>query len=344
MSPKNRFYWLLVTGYWLLSYSIVSAEEVKIKEPIVVNGDGVEYFHEKKQVVGSGNISITYKDVLLTCDKITVYLDTRQGIAEGNVKITQEGAYFTGDKMNYNFDTRVGRVINGYVNSKPFYGKAREIDKVSDKQVNLKTGYVTTCDLEQPHYRVQAKQIRIYLDDKVIAKHVLFFVKNTPVFYWPYYIQPIKERSAHATVQVGRTRDWGYYALTSFRYYFSEIAKGRFLVDYRTKKGLAEGIDNYYSLKGLGSGSARFYYINENDSTAFSPSGEVESKWRAQVRHKWEMRDDTIVTFEFNKLRDKNFIKDYLYKEYEELGEPDNYLSIVTTKDYYSTTFLLRKR
>src|SRR3989338_6210393 len=84
----------------LTCHSLVLAEELKIKEPIVVNGDKVEYFHEKKQVIGSGNVSITYKDVVLTCERITVYLDTKEAIAEGNVKITQEGAYFTGDRID----------------------------------------------------------------------------------------------------------------------------------------------------------------------------------------------------------------------------------------------------
>ncbi len=346
MSLKNKlFFWSLVFGIWSLVFSSIAfTEETRAKEPIVVDGDKVEYFQDKKQVIGSGNVSITYKDVVLTCDKITVYLDTREGIAEGDVKITQKDAYFTGEKINYNFETRVGRVLKGYVSSKPFYGKADEVDKLSDKEIAIDRGYVTTCDLEQPHYRIQARQIKIYLDDRVVARHILFFIGKTPVLYFPYYVQPLKERSSHITVQVGKDTNWGYYALTSLRYYFSEIAKGRFLVDYRTKKGLASGVDNYYNIEGLGSGSVRFYYANENDSTTFSPSGENESKYRAQVRHKWDMGNDTIVTLEFNKVRDQNFIKDYFYKEYEEGGSVDNYISVITSKENYTATFLLRKR
>ena len=63
------------------------------KEPIVVNGDKVEYFHEKKQVIGSGHISIIYRDVVMTCEKVTVYLDTREAIAEGDVKVTLVGDF-----------------------------------------------------------------------------------------------------------------------------------------------------------------------------------------------------------------------------------------------------------
>jgi len=320
------------------------AAEFSPKEPVVVNGDKVEYFQDNKKVIGTGNISIVYKDVTLTCDQVTVYLDTKEAIAEGNVKIAQKEATFTGERINYNFDTKAAKAIDAAVSAAPFYGKAKEIDRPSEKEARLERGYVTTCDRQMPHYRIRARQVRIYFDDRIVARHITFYVGNVPVLYFPYYIQPLKEKSAHASILVGKESDWGYYALTSFRYYFSEICKGIFRVDYRTKKGLAEGVDNYYTTKSLGSGSAKFYYINENDATAYEKSGEVESKYRAQVRHRWDVTADTVMMLECNMLRDKNFIKDYFYKEYEELAEPDNYLSFITTKGDIATTFLARKR
>ncbi len=326
-------------------YSVPSFAQ-EINEPITVNGDRVEYLQEKKMVTASKNIVITYKDVTMTCDEITVNLDTKDAVAEGNVKITQKDAYFTGEKIYYNFEAKTGRVVNGYVNSEPFYGKAQEMEKLSEKEVRLERGYVTTCELEKPHYRIQARQVRIYMDDKVIAKHVLFFLGKVPIMYFPYYIQPLKERSAHATLFVGQDKDWGYYGLSSYKYYFSEICKGRFLLDYRTKKGLAYGIDNFYSTKTLGKGSARAYGINENDSTTGDPVKGATSRFkgRLQLRHRWEMTDDTLMLAEINTQRDRDFIKDYFYKEYEEEGEPDNYISIITTKEDYVTSFLIRKR
>ena len=317
----------------------------KLEEPIVVNGDKVEYYQDKKQVVGTGGISITYKDVVMTCDKITVYLDSKDAIAEGNVKITQKGATFTGEKIKYNFDTRIGDVMKGNVSAKPFYGKADRIEKVSDKEIRIDNGYATTCDLPNPHYRVQAKQVRIYMNDKVIAKNVFFYVGKIPILYFPYYIQPLTEHSAHATFLAGRDKDWGYYGLSSFRYYFNKLINGKLRLDYRTKKGLAAGFDNYYSLKGLGSGSVKFYGIDENDSLAFEKTGDREFKYRVQVRHRWEVTKDTLMMLELNKMRDQYFIRDYFLKEYEEAGPvPDNYISFITSKRDYSTELLIRKR
>jgi LPS-assembly protein len=355
---KNKIIPRLFAITLIISYvfsSVVFAEQDKTtevvpqppKEPIVVNGDNVEYFQEKKMVVGSGNVSITYKDIILTCDKITVYLDTRESIAEGNVKVTQQGAYFTGERMNYNFETKKGTVLQGYVNAKPFYGKANEVNKIENKdQFKLDEGYVTTCDLDKPHYRVRAKQIMVYLNDKVVARHIVTYLGNVPVLYWPYYVQPLTDKKSHITVIPGTRKEWGYYALTSYRYYLGDKNCGDLLLDYRTKKGLAEGVNHYYHTNDLGDGAVKLYYTRENQFVYETDNSPI-TKYRWQVRHEWEMSEgtDTVATFEFNKLSDRDVIKDYFYNEYEEIGAtPDNYISFITQKEAFSTEFLIRPR
>lgn len=323
-------------------------EKGKQGEPVVVNGDRVEYMSETKQVVGTGNISIVYKDMVLTCDRIVVHLDTRDADAEGNVRITQKDAYFTGERIRYNFDTRKGDIIKGYVNARPFFGKADSLEKLANKdQFNLQRGYVTTCDFDNPHYRIQSREVKIYLDDKIVAKHILVFVGNVPVFYLPYYVQPLKDTKTHITIIPGESKEWGYYALTAYRFYIDDNHKGDILLDYRSKHGLGEGINYYYDTKSWGDGAFKFYYTHENDKLAFKPSGEVMTRYRYQARHRWDMGQglDTLATLEFNKLSDQYMIRDYFYNEYEELGDnPDNYLSFITSKRDYTTQFLVRKR
>lgn len=319
------------------------------KDPIEVNGDVVEYFHEKKQVIGTGNVSITYKDVVLTCDRITVYLDTREGIAEGNVKVRQNDAYFTGDKISYNFDTRKGSIVNGYLSARPFFGRAQAIEKEAMKdEFEIKRGYVTTCDLDDPHYRIQAKQVKIYVEDKIVAKHILFYIGHVPVMYLPYYVQSLKDTKTHISVIPGKDQDWGYYVLTAYRYHLADWSKGDILLDYRSKMGLGEGINHYIDTQQLGKGAFKFYYTRQNDEYTFEPAeGPKRHRYRYQYRHRWDMGPDTdtYMVAEINKLSDEYVIKDIFYNEYEELGDhPDNYISFITTKRDYTTELLFRLR
>jgi LPS-assembly protein len=335
-----------------LAASIAIAAEFAPKEPIVVNGDRVEYYQEQKKVVGLGNVSITYKDVLLTCDRITVYLDTREGIAEGNVKVTQKDAFLTGDRMNYNFDTKKGTLLKGTYTSLPFYGKAREVDKVANKdQYNLERGYITTCDLDNPHYRAQARRVKIYLDDRIEAQHILMFVGNVPVMYFPYYSQPMEGGKNNFTITPGQSDEWGYYALTAYRYQLDGYNRGDVLLDYRSKRGLAEGVNHYYKTEGVGDGAFKFYNTKDYYKYLIYGQKKVQDhdtvyRYRYQWRHKWEIPDEgASFIVQFNRLSDPNIIKDFIYNEYEEEGAaPDTFVSVITSKQDYNTQLLIRKR
>jgi len=320
------------------------------KEPIVIDGDKVEYFQDQKKAVGTGNVSIKYKDMVLTCDKITVYLDTREAIAEGNVKITQKGSFFTGEKINYNFDTKEAKIIDGYISSKPFYGKAGEVDKPAEKnKYDMKKGYITTCDLDKPHYRIQSKHVEFYPEDKVIAKHIFLFIGNVPVLYLPYYVQPLNETKSHVTVTAGEKDEWGYYALSALRMHLNDKNRADLLLDYRAARGIGIGLNDYYESQ-VGNGAAKFYYSHDYADYirgAYERGGDMRPRYRWQWRHKWIMPEETgtIATVEFNRLSDTDVIKDFFYTEYEEIGDlPDNYVSVVTAKPAFTANLLARKR
>lgn len=313
--------------------------------PIVVNGDKVEYSSDAKTITASGNVSVNYNEVTLTCEKIIVHTDTQLGICDGNVVITQPGTTFKGERIEYNFALKTGKIVTGRISSDPIYGYAEDAEKVSDKEVILRKGYVTTCDLEHPHYRVSARRIRLYLDDKVVAEDVVLYIGDVPVFYLPYYIQPLADLKTKITVTPGYRDEWGYYALTAYRYYINEQFKGYLQLDYRTKKGIAGGIDNKYDFGKLGDGNVKFYYMQENDVTAMDKSGEpLDERYRFAYKHKIDLPAETTGTMEFNKLSDADIIKDYFFNELDEGWVPDNYISLITRQENFSFELMGRKR
>ena len=127
------------------------------KKPVVCNGDVVEYFEQERKVVGTGNVVIDYEDVKLTCDKAVVYVDTKDAYCEGDVVLYQEDGIFTGERFVYNFETKKGRAVKGAGITPPVYEKADETSKVAEKEVIMRRGYITTCELDKPHYRIQSK-------------------------------------------------------------------------------------------------------------------------------------------------------------------------------------------
>lgn len=355
-AKKNKAVHIIVFFCAVIFFSFLSAPSAcafedgllkKIKksdQPVIVKGDKVEYLQGEQKVVGTGNVSVNYGEASLTCDRIVVYTDTKEAICEGNVRISQPGALMRGDKINYNFSTKKGYALESSIEVHPFYGSAERVLQSGDKEFELESGYITTSDLEKPHYRIEAKEVRIYLGKKIVAKHMRLYVGSVPVLYLPLYVQPLRGKFAEVTVSPGRTSDWGYYALTAWRYFFNENSKGHVHVDYREKKGLAEGVDYSYDAEELGKGMATFYYTHENDDLTVNKSGSMDDRWRLQYRHNIELPENSRVTVEFNKLSDRNFIKDYLYREFEENPDPDNYILFENQRQNYVLRLLARKR
>ncbi|NQT33245.1 MAG: LPS assembly protein LptD [Candidatus Omnitrophica bacterium] len=327
-------------------------------QSIVVDGDKVEFFEREGRIVAEGNVSITHGSTTLTCDKIEVDTRTRQAFCEGNVRVEQPAGVLTGERIRYDFDRERGEVIGAKVEAFPWFGEADETSKIGENEYFLKKGFITTCDLDAPHYRVKAHEIRVFPNDKVIAKNVTFYIGKVPVLWLPYYYHPYIQSRAKVQFMPGRSSDWGYFLLSAWRFYLRGDSKADIFLDYRSSKGFAEGANIYYNmadfgLPGLGSGIFRMYFVHQNgpgtyDKSAFSDNGVERSngtdavfRQRLQWKHRVDFQPGTVGMFEFNKVTDENFLKDYFYNEYEEANRvPLNYGSIVSSNNNYSASIL----
>ena len=315
--------------------------------PIQVHGDNVEYFHEEQKVVGAGHVSIDYEDLKLTADKMTVYMATKRAVAEGHVTLTQKGSVFKGERLEYDFATRKGNVSQLDAAIEPsYYGKAKEIEKVSDNHYRAIDSYVTTCCGDSPFYKIQAHEVNIYPNEKVEIYNAVMYIKNVPVLFLPYFVTYFVDfKRFPVQIIPGRNSEWGAFVLTKWRYHLAEQPtfqdKGNILLDYRQKRGFGAGVENFYQGDNVGRGAARFYHVNDEGAAP-----EVDpDRYRAQWRHQSKIGEATTLTAELNKLSDSTVIKDFFFREeYERDVFPDNYVSIITAKPEYTFSVLVRER
>lgn len=332
---------IFITLYSLLftCYSFSAATEEA--EPVTVDGDKVEVMSAENKVEALGNVVITYKGAKLTCDKVTVNTLTKDSKAIGNVRIDDKGSVILADEAEYNLDSKKGRMFNGYIISPPFYAKADFMEKISDKEVKMYKGYFTTCDREKPHYRLKAKEMDFSLGEKLTARDINFMVYNSSLAYLPKYAHPLNDNRPRVTVTPGMSKDWGFYALSAWRYYFNEDLRGRVHLDYRERKDFALGFDTKYDTHLFGEGFLRTYYMNERKIELKKPwisslsenikeeiikKEDVDEKnrnttekerYRISLRHNWDIDEDTNLKLEYNRLSDASFLKDYFLRENE---------------------------
>lgn len=321
------------------------------KEPVVINGDTVEYSETGKTASATGNVLITYQDMKLTCKQAVFHVDTKEVYAEGDVLLTQGKNYFKGDRAVYNMETKTGTILSPKVFVEPwFYAGGEKSERIGDNEYSIKRGYITTCDKPQPHYRVQSRQLKVYLGDRVTASDMMLFVDKLPVFYFPYYSHSLKDKHPGVTIMPGKDENWGLFLLTSWRYYLNEDFRGRILIDYREKRDFAYGANLNYRLPNMGEGVLRTYLAAEkkNEGWTWRDKTETEeekkNRWRVALRHKWEMDQRTLGTLEFNKMSDADVIKDYFMRDFQRDMVTSTYASIIRTDEYFTTSVLARKR
>lgn len=325
------------------------------QEPIIVDGDNVEFLSETKEITAEGHVIISYQGSTLTCDKIKVNTQTKDALAEGNVHVVSQKGEISGDRVEYNFDKSVGKIINGDIKSDPFYGKGESIERINANEFRVNKGYITTCNLAHPHYRFQAKRIEVFPEKSVIARNVTLKVGKVPVFYIPKFVQRLDEKRPRVRLVPGKSKNWGYFLLQGWRYDFNQYFNGRLNLDYREKKDFAWGFDNTFDTALLGKGLFRTYYMNERNILTkhnYTRLYDEEKKglttekerFRIQLLQTKQINDQTNMVLQFNRMKDADFVKDYFYPEYEKDYKPDSYLLLSNAQPYYSLNMLVRKR
>ena len=315
-------------------------------KPIEVNGDQVEFFPKEKKIIGKGNVTIDYEGMRLTCDKIIVYSETKDSEAEGNVVITTQGAELKGEKVNYNFGTKVGTILKARASLRGWYIFGDKIELLANSAYRVIDGYITSCNLPKPHYKIKAKNVTIYPDNKVVAKNVTVEVGNTPVAYLPKYHFNLKS-NGWPTISVipGKKSKWGVFALNSYRYEIDDKNILTIKADERSKWGLAEGFDYKYALNGFGGGLLKTYYTYQHNVDRNEPLKGEEQRYMIEERHRWDINDHAMAIMEYHNMSDVNMTKDYFYREeYEREPSPESYIYVLDRQPEYSLSALARKR
>ena len=335
-------------GIW---NSQLYAQENKAS-PIIVNGDQVEYSTDAQEVTASGNVEIIYKGARLTCKKITVNTQTKECIAEGGAKLDDEKGSIEGEKIIYNFQSKKGIIVDSEFRINPYFGKSTKMEKVSDEEFIVRRGYATTCSFDRPHYRIQSKKINLFPNDKIQTKENIFYMGNVPLLYLPRYNHSLKDPLMHVQLMPGKRKEWGPYMLSAWRYNLTQNMDGRVYLDYRNKLGVAGGFGLNYTLPGFGKGDYKFYYTKEKPQDMPAGFPEEYERYFMRWRYKWDVDQQTNITSELYKIVDKrrkqdtqrNILKDYFFREYEEDSQPLSYALLHHNFRYSSIDLLVQKR
>ncbi len=115
---------------------------------------------------------------------------------------TEEVAY---DRLAYDFNTKKGKMKGSKTALEPGYYRGRDVSRVSNDVVFVRSGQFTTCDADTPHYAFASSHMKLLTRDRVIAKPMVLKIANVPIGAIPFYIFPIKpgRHSGMLTFRIG---------------------------------------------------------------------------------------------------------------------------------------------
>ncbi len=236
--------------------------------PIDITAEGGTNY-VNRVATARGNVNITTNDASIFADEAEYNLDTGEAILTGNVRIYRLDTVFVAARALYNFNTKAIRALDFQGARDRFYFSGMSgFSPGAGYEFSAENGSFTTHDSSKPDYRVTARRLRIYPDDRAIYIGSTLYVGQTPVFYFPYFYQSLNRQSGYRVVP-GYSSDYGAYLLLGLTFPIADKFTGLARFDYRTLRGAAAGIDLEYNprlkVKPTRDGSALSSYASSSD-------------------------------------------------------------------------------
>ncbi len=264
--------------------TMVTVDSVKLKRPRSVVDIPIEYecddslmvSLETKNVYMYGSTKVKSGTMNLESDRMQIEMETNIVYAEGTEdpethELTGTPVFkdnkdeFTAKTIKYNFKTKEGYVCevnteqqNGYL-----YGAQTRIH--ANREIHLKNGRYTTCDLEHPHFYFELTRAKFIPDDKIIAGPSYLVLLDVPVYILgiPFGIFPASKRRCSGIVvpKYGEESRRGLY-LQDGGYYFaiSDYADLQLLGSIYTYGGWGAKVVSKFKVRYKFSGNLNFSY------------------------------------------------------------------------------------
>ena len=302
------------------------------KMPVVIDGDEITYLQQEGKVVAKGNVIVKSGDSELSCQEAVYDADSNIAHIKGDVKITKGKSILYGQDVIYNFNTQNAEMVDIKLKDPPVYGEAETGDKIGQEKYVLKKAYITTCDLEKPHYRLTAKTVTVYPEDKIVARSMVLKVGTTPIFYFPSFVQSLKDKAFKVELIPGKDKEWGLFLLSRWRYNLNSENRGKIHIDTYEDRGYGFGVTHKFESEKFGDALINYYTISDTfyklesreklgemypGRDNLDPKRLEDDRYKVQFAHQWEPIPKLSITSEFNKFSDQYFMEDFFEREYE---------------------------
>jgi LPS-assembly protein len=330
----------------LCTASLGQSAAITKEQPLEITATGDTNYQDG---IGTahGNVAIRTGDTDIYCDAARYNPKTHEVFAEGHVRIYRVAGLFIGERAIYNTETKEIRAVDMRTDKNPYLVSGIDVTSISEGAFLVKRGSFTTHDSSNPDFHLQAKTVRIYENDRAIFQNVTFYIGKVPVFWWPYMYQSLDDAFS-VIVSPAYLGAWGPSLLTRVTFPITDNIKGRFELDYRSRRGAAIGLEaeSSYGLDKRSFARLRTYFLRDNDpniNRTDLPRGDISpGRYRVSLEDRTFFTDDIYATIDVTKLSDPFVLEDFYQGEFRLNPQPDNVIALTKLNPNYTLTAIAR--
>jgi LPS-assembly protein len=340
------------TPVWLIVISLfgVDMADAAIKtpenEPVEITSSG-ETTYQNGMATAKDNVAIHVGDTDIYANFAQYNSRTHEITADGNVRIYRGLSLYLTDHGVYNVDTKQVRTGDMRTEYNPYFLSGKKVTQISQNGYRIENATFTTHDSPTPDFHLHARTVRVYQDDHVVFRDVTFYIKDVPVFWWPYLYQSLDD-AFNFTVSPAYLSSWGPSVLTEVTFPITDDIKGRLRLDYRGRRGLAIGFETDIDY-GKGNSSnlkLKTYYIQDQNpeinQTSVPRKDIGASRYRVTLEDRTNFTADIYGIVNVTKLSDQYVMQDFYQNEFRINPNPDNVVALTKSDPVYTLTAITR--
>jgi hypothetical protein len=250
--------------------------------PLHITSQSVRYLPETGEFSAEGNVTAEYENLSISAPSAIGNADEQWMLLTGGIVLESKGETAFGSELYIDLKERSWRLTDAtgtltprflggkttaplYIQGPELYGGRAELQVV--------WGGFTSCDLEHPHYTIEAREIDVYPEDKVIARHAAMRVHGKRLITIGYLVYPLHKKGERDPLvpRLGQSRDEGMFLKTRYNYPTGGTY-GALNLDLMERKGIGYGIAQDYKL-GATLGSIVLYFLKDKASGTDSMTG-----------------------------------------------------------------------
>ena len=218
-------------------------------DSLFYQADTLYYYVDKEKILLSGNAKVIYHSATIQAENISIDFLTNQALAFGYVILEDGDQLILGKEVYFDIETETGMVIDGASRFDQGYYYGDEIRKIGETVYDLDKGIYTTCDALHPHFSIGAWSMRLYHNDALVGRPIVFYVNELPVLAFPFAAISVKSGRASGFLMPspGYTQgDGKYLKELGYFYVINDYSDVTLSMDFLQKQGQTFRVNYIY--------------------------------------------------------------------------------------------------